>query len=639
MLLREPARPSVVRQHRLAPWLAVATVCFGAFMGQLDASVVTLAFPALQRQFAAGLAGVQWVSLAYLLTLVALLVPVGRWSDRYGRKLVYLYGFVVFTAASAACGLAPSLIALVGLRVLQAAGAAMLQANSVALVATSAPSGRRRAALGVQAAAQALGLALGPVAGGLLIATASWRWIFFINVPVGVIALVAGWFLLPRTRQRAEHRGADPVGLALLVAAAGGTLVALSSVSGLGLPAAGFAAVAVLAVLAGAGLARWERRTPAPVIDLRMLAATGSAPLLGGALCAYLVLFGPLVLFPQVMADHGGSVTRAGLVLTALPAGFALAAVAAERVLPARWPDHRRCTYGGALATCCAAALAVPAPEPVLVLWLGLLGAGLGTYIPANNTAIMAAVPVQQAAAAGGMVNLARGLGTALGVAVVTLALHTAARLGPAGSGPAVAMAALAVAALLATWAGYRPGHGRGTPHAAGSLADGGAMTTSARSTGGAAAGGSAGADGLAEGIARLRRALRRGARVASPGNPLAVAQLELLSALAEQPGARPGQLARQLHMRPNTVTTIVNALTAQGMISRATPEGDRRAIELTITPAGQQAVLTWQATNAAVLHLAVSTLPAAQRRALAAAVPALDALAKAVDRLADTNG
>ena len=135
-------------------------------------SIVTLAFPALQRQFGVGLAGVQWVSLAYLLALVALLVPVGRWSDRYGRKLVYLYGFVVFAGASAACGLAPTLPVLIGLRVVQAAGAAMLQANSVALVATSAPGGRRRAALGIQAAAQALGLALGPVVGGLLVASA-----------------------------------------------------------------------------------------------------------------------------------------------------------------------------------------------------------------------------------------------------------------------------------------------------------------------------------------------------------------------------------------------------------------------------------------------------------------------------------
>ena len=148
---------------------------------------------------------------------------------------------------------------------------------------------------------------------------------------------------------------------------------------------------------------------------------------------------------------------------------------------------------------------------------------------------------------------------------------------------------------------------------------------------------GAARPDGLADGIARLRRALRRGARVADPGNPLAVAQLELLSALTEHPGARPGQMARLLHMRPNTVTTIVNTLTARGMVSRATADGDRRAIELTATETGQQAVHAWQATNAAVLHLALSSLPAPQRRALAAAVPALAALASAVDRLADT--
>jgi DNA-binding MarR family transcriptional regulator len=143
-------------------------------------------------------------------------------------------------------------------------------------------------------------------------------------------------------------------------------------------------------------------------------------------------------------------------------------------------------------------------------------------------------------------------------------------------------------------------------------------------------------ADGLAEGIARLRRALRRGARVADPGNTLAVAQLELLSAVTEHPGARPGQLARLLNMRPNTVTTIVNALSTRGMLERVAAADDKRAIELTVTEAGHQAVLSWQATNAAVLHLALSTLPAKQRRSLAAAAPALDALARAIDRLAD---
>ncbi len=437
-------------------------------MGQLDASIVTLAFPALQRQFGVGLAGVQWVSLAYLLSLIALLVPVGRWSDRHGRKLIYLYGFVVFTAASAACGLAPSLAALIALRVVQAAGAAMLQANSVALVSTSAPPGKRRAALGIQAAAQSLGLALGPVAGGLLVASAGWRWIFLVNVPVGVIAVASGWFLLPRTRHRATGQGTDLLGLILLATATTGTLVAVSAASGLGLPVAGLAGSAVLAALAAAGFVRWERRTHAPLIDLPVLAASGIAPLLAGALCAYLVLFGPLVLIPQVLTAHNGSVLRAGLLLSALPAGFGLAAVAGERILPGHWPDQRRTLAGGLLATGCAGVLAVPAPAIVMAVLLGLLGAGLGTYIPANNTAIMNAVSPHQVAAAGGMVNMARGLGTALGVAVVTLALHTAAHLGHPGAGPAMAMAVVAASALAATLAGYRAGnHGMGTTGAA----------------------------------------------------------------------------------------------------------------------------------------------------------------------------
>ena len=445
----------MIREHRLAPWLAVATVCFGAFMGQLDASIVTLAFPALQRQFATGLAGVQWVSLAYLLALVALLVPVGRWSDRFGRKLVYLYGFVLFAGASAACGLAPTLTALIGLRVVQAAGAAMLQANSVALVATSAPGGRRRAALGVQAAAQALGLALGPVVGGLLVASAGWRSIFFVNVPVGVIAVLAGWFLLPRTRQLAHGRGSDLPGMTLLALAAVGMLVAVSSLSGLGLPALALAGSALAAVVAAVGLIWWERRSPTPLIDLPLLTASGIAPALGGALCVYLVLFGPLVLFPQTLAAHGGSVLRAGLLLTALPAGFGLAAVAAERVLPAHWPNRRRCAAGGLAASCSMAALAIPGPAVLTVISLALLGAGLGAYIPANNAQIMAAVPASDAATAGGMVNMTRGLGTALGVAVVALGLHAGARLGTADGGR-LAIAALTAAALAATWAGTR---------------------------------------------------------------------------------------------------------------------------------------------------------------------------------------
>lgn len=142
---------------------------------------------------------------------------------------------------------------------------------------------------------------------------------------------------------------------------------------------------------------------------------------------------------------------------------------------------------------------------------------------------------------------------------------------------------------------------------------------------------------GLPESIARLRRALRRAARAADPANRLAVAQLELLACLADHPGARPGQLARLLHLRPNTVTTLLNGLTTAGMISRSTPGGDRRTVALHITETGRQAVHAWQATNSAVLNLALATLSPRQHRALTHAVHALDALSHAVDQLADT--
>jgi EmrB/QacA subfamily drug resistance transporter len=451
-LLVEPPRPQAVREHRNAPWFAVGSVCVGAFMGQLDASIVTLAFPALQREFHASLAAAQWVSLGYLLALVGLLAGAGRLADAVGRKLVYLYGFAVFTIASAACGFAPSLGLLVVFRVVQAAGAAMLQANSVALVVTSVPRSRMRAGLGMQAAAQALGLALGPTVGGLLVGSAGWRWVFWVNVPVGCAALVVGRYLLPRTRERATAARFDWPGLVLLAAASTALLLTISGASGLGLPLWAMIALAAAAVTATMALRVRERRATAPLVDLSLLRTRAVSAGLAGAMCGYLVLFGPLALIPQVLTARGTGATYAGLVLTALPAGFALAALAADRVLPDRLGNRHRCLLGGAVAALSAGAL-VPgqAALGVTVILLALLGMGLGLFIPANNTAIMAAVPSRMSATAGGMVNMTRGAGTALGIAMVTLALHTATSV-PAGA--RLAFAALAVVAVLATATG-----------------------------------------------------------------------------------------------------------------------------------------------------------------------------------------
>jgi MFS family permease len=442
LLTTERPRPDRIRTRPGAWRLAVTTVCFGAFMGQLDASVVTLTYPALQRDFHAPLAAVQWVSLSYLLALVALLVPVGRFSDARGRKLMYLYGFALFTAASAACGLAPDLAVLIGCRVVQALGAALLQANSVALVTTSAPRERMRGALGMQAAGQALGLALGPTVGGALVATAGWRWVFGINVPVGLLAMVAGHFLLPRTRRRAADSRTDPPSVLLLGCATTGALLALSAVSGLHLPGWAPAALLLAAAAAGWAFVRRQLRRPRPLVDLRVLAAERIGTGLLGALGGYLVLFGPLVLVPVVFDQRHLPTWAAGTVLTALPLGFALAATLGDRLLPAGWDDRLRARAGalGALATLALLAPLTGAPA-ALPLPLGLLGLALGVFTPANNTLVMRAVPVASAGTGGGLVNMARGLGTALGVAAVTLALHFA--------GPATAVAALLGAAAV----------------------------------------------------------------------------------------------------------------------------------------------------------------------------------------------
>jgi len=149
-LLIEPRRPRSIREHRNAHWFAVAAVCVGALMGQLDASIVTVALPTLQRSFHTSVGSVTWVGLTYLVVLVATVTAVGRFADMWGRKLLYVYGFVIFLVASVLCGFAPSLAALCGFRALQAVGAAMLQANSLAIIVLVLPTRSLGRAIGLQ---------------------------------------------------------------------------------------------------------------------------------------------------------------------------------------------------------------------------------------------------------------------------------------------------------------------------------------------------------------------------------------------------------------------------------------------------------------------------------------------------------
>jgi len=381
----EHRRPEWLRNRPRAWVAAVATVCFGAFMGQLDASVVALAYHSIGSEFGASLGAVQWVGLAYLAVLAALLLPLGRLSDRIGRKRVYLWGFAAFTITSAACAAAPNLTTLVLARAGQGAGAAMLQANSVAIVATAAPKARLRTALGLQAAGQALGLALGPSLGGIVVDAVGWRWVFAINVPVGIAGLLAGRYLIPRTRLAPSQPTV--------------------------------------------------RRIVRPLL-----------PGLAGALLAYLLLFGPIVLVPAVQQGAGHGALAAGLAVAALPAGFAAGATFGGWLLPGAWTDRGRGRLGLLLAGAGLAGLATTLPSLLPgAIALAVAGLGLGIYTPANNAQVMASAPPGVAALAGGLVSASRAAGTAAGTLAVTTLLV------PDGSGRLAAAALTATALAAAT--------------------------------------------------------------------------------------------------------------------------------------------------------------------------------------------
>lgn len=427
-LLPEVPRPAALSRLPWAPWLAVAAVCVGAFMGQLDASIVTLAFPHIEQDFHASLAEVQWVSLSYLIVVAVTLVPVGRLSDRYGRKRLYVNGFALFALASVWCALSPTLGSLILARAVQAAGAALYQANSVAIVTSVSRElpgkGRLTAALGVQAAAQAAGLALGPTVGGFMVEHWGWESVFWINVPIGILGILVASLCVPRSREYRTTQHHDGLGTLLLAIVLMCTLVVLSITGGLPVPWWQTLVLVVLAFLSTGALVWQERRCPDPVLPLSVIDQRGLWGL-GTALAGYFLLFSPLVAYPQLAPSlwPSLSLSQVGLVVAAVPGGFALCAVGAT-ALPHCSTRSRMFAGTAALAVGTLAVTLVPSSPVGTAAGLGIFGAGLGLLIPANNAAIMGATPPLYASVMGGTVNMARSVGTSMGVAAATLTLH-----------------------------------------------------------------------------------------------------------------------------------------------------------------------------------------------------------------------
>jgi EmrB/QacA subfamily drug resistance transporter len=390
-------------------------------------------------------------------------VAVGRIADMVGRKLLYTYGFGLFILGSALCGLAPNLAVLVVARVLQAFGAAMLQANSVALIVQAMPEGMVGRGIGVQGAAQAVGLAIGPAVGGILIAAGGWRLIFFVSAPAGLFGMLLGWFLLPRSRHLLERQPFDWLGLALFVPALAAPLAAISLAADMGWTSPIILGSLVAGLIFGALFIWQELRDDVPMVDPALFCRIAFTAGIGSGLLSYLVMFGLLFIVPFYLeARRGISAETAGLLLTALPVALGIVAPFAGKL--ADRIGARPVTVGGMLITAIGlAALAIERrPEALLLIELAWIGVGLGAFTPANNAAIMEAAPRTHSGLAGGILNMTRGLGTALGVAltgaVFTFLSGRAVRVGHLTESASLtrgfvgAMIFLAVAALLAAF-------------------------------------------------------------------------------------------------------------------------------------------------------------------------------------------
>ncbi|WP_079191416.1 MFS transporter [Streptomyces sp. CB00455] len=419
-------------------WLPLTAVCLGAFMLLVDVTIVTVALPDMAADMHTGFAGLQWVMDVYALALAALLLGAGSLADRIGRRRVYLAGLGLFAAASLACGLATGPAGLIAFRAVQGIGGAAMFATTMALLSGSYQGRDRAVAFGAWGAVNGAAAAAGPIIGGLLTEHFGWRWIFFINLPVCALAVHVTRKSV--TESRDPHaKGLDLPGMATFTAGAAAVTWAMIRVGENGWGSPTTLGLFGLGAAAFAGFVLVEVRSPRPMLDLSLfrsgtfVAVMAAGLLLSGAAFSYL-----MYVSLWLQSAEGLSPVGAGLVLVPLSVAAFLVSAAAGRLLHGAPP---RLTIGGGLVLIGAGALLqawmLDAGDGWQALLPGLLvtGAGVGAATPALAATAMGAVSPTRAGMAGGALNTARQLGTALGIAVLGAVFHDGLRggLGEAG--------------------------------------------------------------------------------------------------------------------------------------------------------------------------------------------------------------
>ena len=415
--------------------------CSSLFIVGLDSTIVNVALPSIGRELHAGVSGLQWVIAAYTLVLASLLMLSGATADRVGRRRVFLAGLAVFTAGSGLCSLAPGLGWLIVFRMLQAVGGSMLNPVAMSIITNTFTDRAERArAIGVWGATYGLSMALGPVVGGLLVDSVGWRGAFWVNIPVGLVAIAATLRFVPESRAPRARRP-DPVGQALIITVLGSLTYAIIEGPGRGWSSLLILGLFVLSAAALAATVAWESRRTDPVLDPRFFR---SAPFAGAVLTAistFAAIGGFLFLSTLYLQDvRGMSALWAGLHLLPMAAVMAVCSVLSGRILASRGARLPLMAGGAALivGSLLVSRIGIDtATLPVLAAF-AVFGIGSGLVNAPITQAAVSGMPASQAGVAAGIASTSRQVGQSLGVAVtgsiLAAGLHGALRSGFVGA-------------------------------------------------------------------------------------------------------------------------------------------------------------------------------------------------------------
>ncbi|AGS69385.1 efflux membrane protein [Streptomyces collinus Tu 365] len=409
--------PELSHRRRM---LVLAICCMSLLIVSLDNTVLNVALPSMQRELHAETSGLQWTIDAYTLVLASLLMLAGSTADRIGRKRIFMSGLVVFSIGSLLCSLAPNLELLVVFRMVQAVGGSMLNPVAMSIITNTFTDSRERArAIGVWGAVVGISMAAGPLVGGLLVESVGWRSIFWVNLPVGLAALLLTLRFVPESRAPKARRP-DPIGQLLVIALFGSLTYAIIEA-----PDAGFGAVApfaVVALVALLALLWYEPRRDEPLIDLRFF---HSAPFSGAtviAVSAFAALGGFLFLSTLYLQNvRGLDALHAGLWMLPMAAPTFLCAPLSGRLVGSRGPRLPLVLAGAAMTASGVLFAVFEAETSDATLFVGymLFGIGFGfVNAPITNTAV-SGMPRAQAGVAAAVASTSRQLGQSLGVAVV----------------------------------------------------------------------------------------------------------------------------------------------------------------------------------------------------------------------------